>query len=612
MTPGRNGHVPLLDRPVLTLLIEEGPDSGLSARFDQPHICLDVAACGDFAVPHPDLFGSFRRTDEGFNWHPRDEHALDQFLAVGHDGVMRAEDTLLRVRIDRIFHRERETGAACLRVTDQPGVHIVQSIRQAEVFPGQFNLEPDRLDAVMRLVSRLNGLRYPDQISDCIVETTFGLYPDARIFSISLLESNGLRPAVVTGRPQADLHREAVLDAEVVDRVITGAEGMLFARDEGYGICAPLPGQNAVFGILQLEADQAFGAQDLDLFCVLASHVAFALERARLTDTMARMFDGFVEASMGAIEARDPATAGHSERVAAYCLALAEAANQETQGPLAEICLSPMQLTELRYAALLHDFGKVGVREAVLGKASRLTRHQIHVIGRRFELILALSERRAHTRLLNDAAAGKPVTAERLQAVGNQVLSLEAEIADEWNFIQGLCREWKLSPAQLRRLKDFAHRTVEGRDGRPIRFLEDSELDNFTGRGTLNQREWDDMRSHVSQSELYLQRIPWSDELRDIPCLAGAHHENLDGTGYPRGITAANIPPRVRMLTIADIFDAATAWDRPYCVPLSIDRAAQLLQRKAERGKLDADLVTLFLKKVLPRIEDLVPDRPVV
>ena len=110
------------------------------------------------------------------------------------------------------------------------------------------------------------------------------------------------------------------------------------------------------------------------------------------------------------------------------------------------------------------------------------------------------------------------------------------------------------------------------------------------------------MRSHASFSQDYLTRIPWSDELASVPCIAGAHHEKLDGSGYPLGLKAAAILPQVRMLTIADIFDALTASDRPYRKAASVERACKILNLEAGEGKLDQDLVSLFEHSVVPRI----------
>jgi HD-GYP domain-containing protein (c-di-GMP phosphodiesterase class II) len=151
-------------------------------------------------------------------------------------------------------------------------------------------------------------------------------------------------------------------------------------------------------------------------------------------------------------------------------------------------------------------------------------------------------------------------------------------------------------------------------DGQAIPFLTEDELCNLTiARGNLNEREWCDMRSHVAKSESYLNRIPWSRDLRHIPSFAGAHHEKLDGTGYPNHLTHDQIPDQVRILTIADIFDAVTAADRPYRDAVQVPRALDILRTEAHNGQLDARFVQIFIEHVVPvlhELEELPTERP--
>jgi HD-GYP domain-containing protein (c-di-GMP phosphodiesterase class II) len=119
-------------------------------------------------------------------------------------------------------------------------------------------------------------------------------------------------------------------------------------------------------------------------------------------------------------------------------------------------------------------------------------------------------------------------------------------------------------------------------------------------QGTLNKSEWVDMRSHARRSREFLSQIPWSDDLAEIPNIAGWHHEKLDGSGYPDGISGDQIPVSVRMLTVADIFDAMTAADRPYRKAATVERAMQVLQEEADAGLLDSDLVKAFGEGVVP------------
>jgi len=134
-------------------------------------------------------------------------------------------------------------------------------------------------------------------------------------------------------------------------------------------------------------------------------------------------------------------------------------------------------------------------------------------------------------------------------------------------------------------------------------YLSKDELAQLcVAEGTLTPAEWEDMMSHVRRSQEYLDEIPWTSSLVKIPAIAGAHHEKLDGSGYPDRLTAEQILPQTRILTICDMFDAMTAVDRPYRKAVDIQTAVQFLRQDAGRGLIDADLVELFREKVLPAL----------
>ncbi|MEM1347960.1 MAG: HD domain-containing phosphohydrolase, partial [Myxococcota bacterium] len=134
------------------------------------------------------------------------------------------------------------------------------------------------------------------------------------------------------------------------------------------------------------------------------------------------------------------------------------------------------------------------------------------------------------------------------------------------------------------------------------------ELRNLSiRRGTLNEEEWAEMRAHPAYSRDFLEKIPWSKRLENIPFIAGAHHEKLDGTGYPERLTAEELPAQVRIMTIADIFDALTANDRPYRKAASVERAVSILKEEAGLNKLDVHLVDLFIEEVIPSMLHVIP-----
>ena len=120
-------------------------------------------------------------------------------------------------------------------------------------------------------------------------------------------------------------------------------------------------------------------------------------------------------------------------------------------------------------------------------------------------------------------------------------------------------------------------------------------------RGSLDERERREIESHVEQTYRFLSQIPWTDELRNVAEIAYGHHEKLDGRGYPRGLRSEQIPVQTRIMTIADIFDALTASDRPYKAAVPTERALDIIVSEAKDGMLDPDLVEVLIQSGLYR-----------
>ncbi len=636
----------LMDRPVLTVTVASGPDKGKTVRFDQARVSLGRDVRNDFILS--DSFvssshGEFYRSDNGFVY--QDLGSLHgTILLVGEgksgveknkvdkvpfhrDGTMRVGASDLVVKVDRVYRSERESGASRIMLTKDDGNELMAAQDPAVALAKNMADKGPRLDILFDLASKLNGISHLDQILDLIANAAFEAFPTASLFSISLVKGEDLRPVLVRLRGmEKNRAAEVLMSQSMLNRVVETKEAVLYVGGEqsiapsasmieaaiSACMCAPLVGQRALLGVMQVDTRESggrFRRGDLDLFCVLASHVAFALERANLVEDMYRMFEGFVQASVSAIEARDPSTAGHSERVAKYSLALAETTNGVEVNALKDLYFGPQELTELRYAALLHDFGKVGVRESVLNKATRLNEDKMKIIFQRFQLIQnAFRQKLLEEALRNSIKENQPVDGDALRFIEEKTASFIRGLRGEFRFLEQVCKKWRLEKKDIKRIQSFAQQRFVTLDGTELAFLNGEEVENLTiASGTLTEKEWEDMRSHVSQSEAYLRQIPWSGDLAQIPCIAGNHHEKLDGSGYPKGLLAAEITPRVRILTIADIFDAATAWDRPYSIPLATDRAAQLLKSKADDGQLDKDLVDLFITICLPKVAHLVP-----
>jgi HD-GYP domain-containing protein (c-di-GMP phosphodiesterase class II) len=377
-------------------------------------------------------------------------------------------------------------------------------------------------------------------------------------------------------------------------------------------LCAPLiGGRGDVIGVLQLinkkrRADQKlttladveglvvpFDDRSEQLLVTLAAQAGIALENAMLIEEIQGLFEGFVRASVDAIEARDPTTSGHSRRVAELTLRLARAVDHTDTGRYRDLHFGVDALRELEYAALLHDFGKIGVREPVLVKSKKLYPYEFEAIRWRIELGLRELEvqRYSHQLEIMRRGGGEPEIERALQELDEQRHALE----QAYETIL-LAAEPTVLKEQDRKLLDAVERlTVRRADGTRDPLLSPAELASLRiERGSLTAEEYAEIRSHVIHTQRFLSRIPWGRSLHGVPEIAGAHHERLDGTGYPLGRTSSEIPVESKMMSVADIYDALTASDRPYKRAVSPDRALSILDMEVRDGHLDAELVRLF------------------
>jgi HD-GYP domain-containing protein (c-di-GMP phosphodiesterase class II) len=353
---------------------------------------------------------------------------------------------------------------------------------------------------------------------------------------------------------------------------------------------------------LQTSADFAalvvpFDSRAEEMALALAAQAGVSLENAILYDEIRRLFESFVDASVTAIESRDPTTSGHSRRVATLSVALAEKVDAVSAGPLAGLHFSRDELRQLEYAGVLHDFGKVGVREHVLVKAKKLYDWQRAGISMRFRYVRKLMEAQALQRKLALFQSGRAVAQERLAAIDADLTVQFAALDDGWRSVLAADEPTLMDRPALARLAEIAELTYLDEGGIAQPYLTQDELSALqVPRGSLTGDERLQIQRHVDHTIAFLRTIPWGRALRDVPRFAGAHHELLDGSGYPNGLRGDEIPVETRMLTIADIFDALTASDRPYKAAVPVARALGILEGEVKAGKCDHDLFRLFVE----------------
>jgi len=339
-----------------------------------------------------------------------------------------------------------------------------------------------------------------------------------------------------------------------------------------------------------------YDSHDVRVAHSLASHAAVSIENAELYGRIERSLESFVKAAVTAIDEHDPTTAGHSVRVAALALELARAVDRATDGPFAAVHFTRKQLRELYFAALLHDFGKVTVRDDVLMKARKLPPVLWERVNARFDLIRRTLELEHLRRRARARSSGRDVrgTMERL----DRAFAADISRLNEYHRIVREANVPTVMPTPPNpALVEMAMCSYTRPDGTKGRYLTREELHYLRlPYGSLDTRERAAIESHVDETYRFLAEIPWTDDLKNLATYAFGHHEKLNGSGYPRRLRADDIPVQTRILTIADIFDALTESDRPYKPSVPPARAIEILQTEAEKGLVDPNLVQLMVE----------------
>jgi len=350
-----------------------------------------------------------------------------------------------------------------------------------------------------------------------------------------------------------------------------------------------------------------FAARDQEMVSSLASLAGTALNKALLLSRIERLLEGIVRASVTAIEQRDPATAGHSDRVARLTVGLAQVADRMTAGPFRDVHFTREELKEIEYASILHDIGKVGVREHILVKAKKLFDPEMGVIRARFDFIKR-SLQYEYSRRMFDVVARIGVEAARpqLKLLEEELERRLAEVGEQMGLVHRLNEPTVVKSEIDAGLRLLAEQRFPYFDGSLRPYLTDVEIRNLSiPRGSLNEEERLEIESHVTHSFRFLMQIPWTKDLRRVPLIAYSHHERLDGTGYPRRLTHVEVPIQARMMSISDIFDALAASDRPYKRAVPPERALDILRTEAQSGRIDPVLLDLFVEAKVYEAPDM-------
>jgi len=360
-----------------------------------------------------------------------------------------------------------------------------------------------------------------------------------------------------------------------------------------------------IIGVLQLLNAQnfetgeiiPFGGENVNLIISLASQAAIALENAELIYSLKELFEAFIKSIATAIDEKSPYTGGHIRRVTELTMALAGKVNDVNDGPFSGIHFSQEEMEELRIAAWMHDVGKITTPEHIIHKSHKLEGifDRIDVVKHRFDLIKQIKQTEYLESKMSLLERNGGMT-EELEELDDQHREIISTLEMEKNFIIKCNTGTEtMSSEQSELLKDIAHK-VFIHNGEEKRYLTDDELYHLSiQKGTLTSEERKIIENHALVSIKILSQLPFPKKLARVADYAGGHHEKLDGSGYPFGLTSEQLPLQARIMALADIFEALTAKDRPYKEPMPLSKAIDILDHMCKSNHIDADLYRLFI-----------------
>lgn len=356
----------------------------------------------------------------------------------------------------------------------------------------------------------------------------------------------------------------------------------------------------------------------------ICSLAGLVLENRKYSAAYNQLLESFIEVLARAIDAKSPYTGAHCQRVPVIARMLTTAAVQEETGPLKDFEMSRDDWYALNIASWLHDCGKVTTPEYIVDKATKLETiyNRIHEIRDRFEIL----RRDAHIEYLKKRLANVDTQQNLQSEFVNKVKDLESDFdfiarcntgdipitdADiirlekiaKIKFTRYFDRTKGLSWAERDNItnldlyqKPGIENLLQDREDHIFKGYNHGELYNLEIRsGTINKEERAKINEHIVVTIDMLKAIHFPKELANVVEYAGAHHERIDGKGYPYGLTGDQMSIPAKIMAIADIFEALTSNDRPYKEPKKLSEVLTIMKNMKDTGHIDPDLYRVFI-----------------
>ena len=369
--------------------------------------------------------------------------------------------------------------------------------------------------------------------------------------------------------------------------------------------------EDEIIGVLQLLNAQtqkakkiiSFGADVQQMVEALASQAAVAITNKNLIRDLEALFESFIKLIASAIDAKSPYTGGHCARVPEITIMLAEAVAATKNGPFADIIFSDKEMYELKIAAWLHDCGKVATPEFVVDKSTKLETiyDRVNEVETRFAVIKRdeeIKRLKKELKIEKDQSLTSIEKDKKIDHLKKDYRKKIRTLKKDLDFIEesNIGGEF-MSGDKKERVHEIANYKWKP-NGKMENFLSENEVYNLTiPRGTLTPEERKVINDHIVVTIKMLEELPYPKHLKNVPEFAGGHHETLDGTGYPKGLTKDEMSVQARIMAIADIFEALTARDRPYKKGKTLSQAMRILGFMKNDAHIDSDLFEIFVKE---------------